>query len=107
MGCLWGCVWLSVCGSMCDSMCGSACGYVCGSDYVCDYVPQWDIMILDLPVSTVLCVKVVINVGLCVALWDIVSLADSYIFPGDGSSHTIGKAAQCTITLHSTNAIHI
>nr|CAD7572531.1 unnamed protein product [Timema californicum] len=32
--------------------------------------------------------KVVLNVGLCIALHDIVSLEDSYIFPGDGAAHT-------------------
>nr|XP_022312968.1 DNA-directed RNA polymerase III subunit RPC8-like [Crassostrea virginica]XP_022312969.1 DNA-directed RNA polymerase III subunit RPC8-like [Crassostrea virginica]XP_022312970.1 DNA-directed RNA polymerase III subunit RPC8-like [Crassostrea virginica]XP_022312971.1 DNA-directed RNA polymerase III subunit RPC8-like [Crassostrea virginica] len=33
--------------------------------------------------------KVVHNVGLCIALWDVTKLDDSYIFPGDGASHTI------------------
>lgn len=28
------------------------------------------------------------NVGLCIALHDITTIEDSYIFPGDGSSHT-------------------
>ncbi|CAH0545967.1 unnamed protein product [Brassicogethes aeneus] len=32
--------------------------------------------------------KVVLNVGLCIALYDIISLKESYIFPGDGASHT-------------------
>ena len=32
--------------------------------------------------------QVVLNVGLCIALFDITSLGDSYIFPGDGASHT-------------------
>ncbi|XP_013775655.1 DNA-directed RNA polymerase III subunit RPC8-like [Limulus polyphemus] len=32
--------------------------------------------------------KVVTNVGLCIALYDLLSLEDSYIFPGDGASHT-------------------
>ncbi|XP_063078422.1 DNA-directed RNA polymerase III subunit RPC8 [Engraulis encrasicolus] len=32
--------------------------------------------------------KVVYNVGLCICLYDIVKLEDSYIFPGDGASHT-------------------
>nr|CAD7442024.1 unnamed protein product [Timema bartmani] len=32
--------------------------------------------------------QVVLNVGLCIALHDIVSLEDSYIFPGDGAAHT-------------------
>uniref|UniRef100_A0A8C6MJG4 DNA-directed RNA polymerase subunit n=1 Tax=Nothobranchius furzeri TaxID=105023 RepID=A0A8C6MJG4_NOTFU len=33
-------------------------------------------------------VKVVYNVGLCICLYDITKLEDSYIFPGDGASHT-------------------
>ncbi|XP_078347084.1 DNA-directed RNA polymerase III subunit RPC8-like [Oculina patagonica] len=32
--------------------------------------------------------KVVHNVGLCIVLHDITSIGDSYLFPGDGSSHT-------------------
>ncbi|ESP03852.1 hypothetical protein LOTGIDRAFT_109978 [Lottia gigantea] len=32
--------------------------------------------------------KVVYNVGLCIALWDLVKLEDSFIFPGDGATHT-------------------
>ncbi|KOB78097.1 DNA-directed RNA polymerase III 25 kDa polypeptide [Operophtera brumata] len=32
--------------------------------------------------------KVVLNVGLCIALYDITDIGHSYIFPGDGSSHT-------------------
>ncbi|XP_031569933.1 DNA-directed RNA polymerase III subunit RPC8-like [Actinia tenebrosa] len=32
--------------------------------------------------------KVVHNVGLCIVLYDILSIGDSYIVPGDGSSHT-------------------
>jgi len=35
---------------------------------------------------------VIHNVGLCIALWDIVKMEDSYIFPMDGSSHTVGKS---------------
>lgn len=34
--------------------------------------------------------KVVYNVGLCICLYDITKLEDSYIFPGDGASHTKG-----------------
>ncbi|CAG2211149.1 POLR3H [Mytilus edulis] len=33
--------------------------------------------------------KVVHNVGLCIALWDITKIEDSFIFPGDGASHSI------------------
>lgn len=32
--------------------------------------------------------KVVHNVGLCIVLHDITYIGDSYLFPGDGSSHT-------------------
>ncbi|XP_058793899.1 DNA-directed RNA polymerase III subunit RPC8 [Phymastichus coffea] len=32
--------------------------------------------------------KVYLNVGLCIALNDITKVEESYIFPGDGSSHT-------------------
>ena len=32
--------------------------------------------------------KVLKDVGLVVALWDILSIGDSYLFPGDGASHT-------------------
>ena len=42
--------------------------------------------ILTLPSSP----QVVYNVGLCICLYDITKLDDSYIFPGDGASHTKG-----------------
>lgn len=32
--------------------------------------------------------KVYLNVGLCIALHDITNIEESYIFPGDGASHT-------------------
>ena len=32
--------------------------------------------------------KVVYELGLCIALFDIKKIEDSYVFPGDGSSHT-------------------
>jgi len=32
--------------------------------------------------------KVVHNVGLCIALFDIIEIGDSYILPGNGASHT-------------------
>lgn len=35
-------------------------------------------------------VQVVYNVGLCICLYDITKLDDSYIFPGDGAAHTKG-----------------
>lgn len=34
------------------------------------------------------CLQVVLNVGLCIALYDLSDIGHSYIFPGDGSSHT-------------------
>ncbi|XP_066256100.1 DNA-directed RNA polymerase III subunit RPC8 [Euwallacea similis] len=33
--------------------------------------------------------KVVLNVGLCIALFDIRNLKDSFIIPSDGASHTV------------------
>ena len=35
-------------------------------------------------------VKVVHKIGLCIALFDITHFGNSYLFPGDGSSHTKG-----------------
>jgi len=32
--------------------------------------------------------KVVLNIGLCIVLYDITKLEESYILPGDGASHT-------------------
>lgn len=32
--------------------------------------------------------KVIYQLGLCVALFDILKIEESYIFPGDGSSHS-------------------
>ena len=32
--------------------------------------------------------KVLKDVGLVIALWDILSIGDSFLFPGDGASHT-------------------
>ena len=32
--------------------------------------------------------KVIHNVGLCISLFDVLKYEDSFIFPGDGSSHT-------------------
>ena len=34
--------------------------------------------------------KVVHEVGLCITLFDITEISDSYILPGDGSAHTPG-----------------
>lgn len=38
--------------------------------------------------NKILVFQVVLNVGLCIALFDITHIGHSYIFPGDGSSHT-------------------
>lgn len=40
--------------------------------------------------NSFVCLQVVYNVGLCICLYDITKLEDSYIFPGDGASHTKG-----------------
>uniref|UniRef100_A0A8C4Q1E8 DNA-directed RNA polymerase subunit n=1 Tax=Eptatretus burgeri TaxID=7764 RepID=A0A8C4Q1E8_EPTBU len=32
--------------------------------------------------------KVVYNIGLCICLFDLIKMEDSYVFPGDGASHT-------------------
>ena len=34
--------------------------------------------------------KVIINVGLCITLFDILETKDSFIYQGDGSAHTVG-----------------
>ena len=39
-----------------------------------------------------LSLQVVLNVGLCIVLYDLTYVGDSYIFPGDGASHTKGTA---------------
>ena len=35
--------------------------------------------------------QVVHNVGLCIILFDIIEIGDSYILPGDGCAHVPGK----------------
>ncbi|KAI0241387.1 DNA-directed RNA polymerase III subunit RPC8 [Lamellibrachia satsuma] len=57
-------------------------------------IPPWqfNIVMNDAIVQTLnkkFANKVVHNVGLCIALWDVTKIEDSYILPGDGSSHTI------------------
>ena len=42
-----------------------------------------------------------LNVGLCIVLHDLTYVGDSYIFPGDGASHTKG-----THTYHTTSCYH-
>merc|ERR1712156_1015535 len=32
--------------------------------------------------------KVLLNVGLCLSLYDILDVGESFVFPGDGASHT-------------------
>jgi len=47
--------------------------------------------------------QVVHNVGLCIALWDIQKLEDSYIFPGDGAHHTVGKMIEIKTKNNAVN----
>ena len=49
-------------------------------------VNQMDAIKLEL--NRRFCNKVVCDVGLCICLFDVLKLDDSYIFPGDGASHT-------------------
>lgn len=35
--------------------------------------------------------KVIINVGLCLTLFDILETKDSFIYQGDGAAHTVGE----------------
>lgn len=51
-------------------------------------------------ISTFVSLQVVHNVGLCIALWDIQKLEDSYIFPGDGAHHTVGTIRLKLMRLH-------
>lgn len=60
--------------------------------------------------------QVVYNVGLCVCLYDVTKLEDSYIFPGDGASHTKGLMEPLIISecwslvqkcFDSLNCIHL
>lgn len=43
--------------------------------------------------------QVVYNVGLCICLYDVTKLEDSYIFPGDGASHTKGDEEELSLLL--------
>ncbi|GJQ81364.1 hypothetical protein Trydic_g20574 [Trypoxylus dichotomus] len=40
--------------------------------------------------------KVVLNVGLCIALYDITNLQESFVIPGDGASHTRVSFRSCS-----------
>lgn len=35
--------------------------------------------------------RVIINVGLCIALYDILEIKESFIYQGDGSAHSTGQ----------------
>ena len=39
-------------------------------------------------VNRKLCNRVVIDVGLCICLYDILEIGKSFILPGDGAAHT-------------------
>ncbi|CAJ1075838.1 DNA-directed RNA polymerase III subunit RPC8 isoform X2 [Xyrichtys novacula] len=56
-------------------------------------IPPWDFhkqlnVAIAEELNKKLANKVVYKVGLCICLYDITKLEDSYIFPGDGASHT-------------------
>uniref|UniRef100_A0A673JDF2 DNA-directed RNA polymerase subunit n=1 Tax=Sinocyclocheilus rhinocerous TaxID=307959 RepID=A0A673JDF2_9TELE len=51
--------------------------------------------------------KVVYNVGLCICLYDITKLEDSYIFPGDGASHTKGDCSSQRLSVSSTSSFSL
>lgn len=51
--------------------------------------------------------QVVYNVGLCICLYDITKLDDSYIFPGDGASHTKGMTERKTTQNNKYNKYSI
>lgn len=48
----------------------------------------YDIILLIKSKLLIYLLKVYLNVGLCIALHDITKIEESYIFPGDGASHT-------------------
>ena len=50
--------------------------------------------------------QVVHNVGLCIALWDITKIEDSFIFPGDGASHSIGNILSNSFIFPGNKASH-
>lgn len=39
--------------------------------------------------------KVIADVGLCVTMYDFVSIGDAFVHPSDGTSHSQGRSARC------------
>jgi DNA-directed RNA polymerase III subunit RPC8 len=57
------------------------------------YVKPWQFdqdlrFVIENELNKKLANKVIYDLGLCIALFDIMKIDDSYVFPGDGSSHT-------------------
>ena len=50
--------------------------------------------------------QVVHKVGLCIVLHDILQVGDSYIFPGDGASHTKGSVYVC-VCMHVYVCVYV
>jgi DNA-directed RNA polymerase III subunit RPC8 len=48
----------------------------------------------------------VLNVGLCIVLHDLTYVGDSYIFPGDGASHTKGTILLLSVIFSSFSILH-
>lgn len=63
-------------------------GVVCIRRFIIIISPAVALLLFIL--TSLLFKQVVYNVGLCICLYDITKLEDSYIFPGDGASHTKG-----------------
>ncbi|XP_014296147.1 DNA-directed RNA polymerase III subunit RPC8 [Microplitis demolitor] len=56
-------------------------------------IPPWKFKIklndaISAELNRKLANKVFLNIGVCIALYDITKIEESFIFPGDGSSHT-------------------
>ena len=49
---------------------------------------------LAFPSLAMFLLKVVHEVGLCITLFDITDISDSYTLPGDGSAHTPGRCSE-------------
>jgi hypothetical protein len=43
--------------------------------------------------------RVIINVGLCITLYDILEIKESFIYQGDGSAHATGKSCSPSLSL--------